>query len=47
MSAESLKSKKGGWKWALGVTGVGNDETSLYLCCAVLTKSLTDRNWRR
>lgn len=40
MSAECLKSKKGRWKQALSVTGVENDETSLCLCCLVLTKAL-------
>lgn len=39
MPAECLKNNQGGWKQALSETGVGNEGTSLYLCCIVLTKA--------
>lgn len=38
MSAERVKNNKGGLTEALCVTGVGNEETSLYLWSVALTK---------
>lgn len=40
MSAERVKNNKGGLKEALCVTGIGNEETSLYLWSVALTKAL-------
>lgn len=40
MSAERVKNNKAGWKQALSLAEVENEDSSLYLCCAALTKAL-------